>query len=107
MTPAVKQYNIAYSAYSDEPPLWTTSLSLYSNLSQKAVAKEDYSVHSDIFVIAHTALGAVGEEAVLAQVSSATVAPGHKGHIVRVTVLHTVTAGGGHINTVQCGKRMK
>ncbi len=66
--------------------LRTTSLPVYSNLSQKAVAKEDYSVHSAIFVIAHTALGAEGEEAVSALVSSAAVAPGHKGRIVTVTV---------------------
>lgn len=48
---------------------------MFSNLSQKAIAKEDYSVHSAIFVIAHRALGAVGEEAVSTLVSSAAVAP--------------------------------
>ena len=46
------------------------------NLSQRAGAKEDYGVHSAIFVIAHMAPGAVGEEAVSALVSSAAVAPG-------------------------------
>lgn len=59
---------------------------MYSNLSQRAVAKQDYNVHSAIFVIAHTALGAVGEEAVSALVSSAAVVPGHKGRIVTVMV---------------------
>ncbi len=66
--------------------LWTTSPPVCANLSQRAAAKEDYSVHSAIFVICHTALGAVGEEAVSALVSSAAAAPGHKGRIVAITV---------------------
>lgn len=80
---------------------------MYSNLSQRAAAKEDYSVHSAIFVIAHRALGAVGEEAVSALVSSAAVAPGAQGPHCDSHGLHAVTAGGGHTNTVQCGKKMK
>ena len=37
------------------------------------------------FVVAHMALGSVGEDAVSDAVPSATVAPGHKGGIVRIT----------------------
>ena len=103
---SVKQHIVAYSEYDDEPSL-TTSPPVFSNLSQRADAKEDYSVHSAIFVSAHTALGGSGRGSCVSSGFLCRRGPRAQGPHCDSHGLHAVTAGGGHTNTVQCGKKMK
>lgn len=87
--------------------LQTTSVPVCPDLSQKVTAKEHYSVHSAIFVIAHMVLGGSGRGSCVWSNFPFHRGPQAQGRHCGDQHLHTVTAGRRHTNTVQCGKKIK